>query len=77
MKLIDRLKKEAIESCKWRGHKMGRFEHGGAGRHITALAHCTNPNCDGWVFVDTFPPPDGIDIGGSAVALNCPAPIEP
>lgn len=73
MRKIDRLKKEALESCKFREHKMSRFEHSKTGRNRkTAWAHCTNPNCDGWVCVDTYPPPDGIDIGGSAVAMYCP-----
>lgn len=28
--------------------------------------------CDAGVWVDTDPPPNGIDIYGGAVALNCP-----
>lgn len=80
MKTIDMLKKEALESCRFRGHNMGHFNQGKSGRgrgRITALSYCKTPSCGGWVCVDTFPPPDGIDIGGSAVALHCPAPTEP
>ena len=74
MRKIDRLKKEALESCGFREHKMSRFEHGKTGRgrnRRTALSRCTTANCDGWVCVDTYPPLDGIEIGGSAVAMNC------
>lgn len=28
--------------------------------------------CGAYVQVDSNPPPNGIDIGGNAVALNCP-----
>ena len=35
----------------------------------TNLARCKN--CDAWVQVDTSPAPNGILIGGPAVALDC------
>lgn len=62
-----RLKKEAMEAAKWRGHKFsGAWWQG---------SHTFGRNCvvcDAWVLVDTKPAPNSIDIGGTAVALNCP-----
>lgn len=65
MKRIVRLKKEALSSSLFRGHKMSRF--------ITfkdcAISHCKV--CGKSVVVDASPPPNGIDVGGKAVALGC------
>jgi len=70
MRAIDRLKRSARESASWRGHTLGRFSFNVTrnGR-ATACAECTR--CKMWVGVDTRPAPNGIDIGGEAVALNC------
>lgn len=65
MKKIERLKKEALESCKFRGHEMGRF----IGDNKSAISHCKL--CDRSVSVNTNPLPNDIDIGGEAVALCC------
>lgn len=65
MRKIERLKKEALESCKFRDHEMKRFINFGH----TAISHCKL--CDRSVAVDTHPLSNGIDIGGEAVALNC------
>lgn len=76
MRKIDRLKKEAMEACKFRNHKMGPWAHltNGKGwknyepRYI-AVSDCER--CGKSVQCDTRPPANGIDIGGEAVALNC------
>lgn len=65
-KLI-RLKREARSSASFRGHKLSRFQTSNHGQ--TAHAHCVW--CQRSVFVDTNPAPNGIDIHGEAVALNC------
>lgn len=62
-----KLKATALEGAKWRGHKMPyRWEH--------LNPHCWCKECKvcGYeVVVDTKPAPNGIDIGGKAVALTC------
>jgi hypothetical protein len=63
MTKFKKLKKEALESCGWRKHKMSRFEG-----HIS-----TCEICGAWVRINTNPAANEIDIGGPAVALNCPA----
>lgn len=61
------LRKQALFSCNWRGHDMRRFtrydDH-------TYYSHCKN--CDMQVVIISAPQPNEIDIGGEAVALNCP-----
>jgi hypothetical protein len=76
---LDDLKKEADASATWRQHHLGPWDdtrHGSA-RDLaagydrqTSIAEC---RCGAYVQVDTNPPPNGIDIGGSAVAVNCTA----
>ncbi len=61
-----RLKSEAMEACKYRGHDMNRWNEYHPGVASTA---CKNCGMD--VGVDIKPPPNGIDIGGEAVALTC------
>jgi hypothetical protein len=68
-----RLKKEAIETCTNRGHKMSRFYS--AKYHPHYFAKCYN--CLMEVMVDTHPEPNEIDISGEAVALNCNDPYLP
>ena len=64
---IWRLKQEALGACRWRRHSMGRWSDSTKGK--TSL--CTCKKCGKWVQVDVSPPPNGIDIGGPAVALGC------
>lgn len=66
MKKLERLKKEALESCKFRGHNMFKFSS--RGDH-TAVSKCKK--CYMGVWVETRPLPNEIEIGGNAVALNC------
>jgi len=60
------LRRQALESAKWRGHDMGRWEV------ITGhLCRSTCKKCSKEVDVNTKPAPNEIDIGGEAVALGC------
>lgn len=66
MRKQDRLQKEALRSCKFRGHDMTPFR----GNDFTVTtSHCVK--CLKTVWVDTKPPPNGIEISGEAVALGC------
>jgi len=64
-----RLKKSALASCNWRGHRMKRFQVYSDNTRVIAYSHCRD--CKKEVHCDTNPPPNGIDIGGEAVAMNC------
>lgn len=67
MRKIDRLKASAKRSCELRGHNMSRF------RKMGFWSNCAEcQTCKATVCVDVKPAPNGIDIGGNAVALNCP-----
>jgi len=61
-----RLTMRARQSARFRRHSLGPFKYTG---HTSAVAECVH--CKMWVEVDTNPPANGIDIGGSAVALDC------
>jgi hypothetical protein len=66
MTTLERLRKSALESCKFREHKMTRF----ASLHNWAkVADCKV--CGMSVYVNSKPAPNGIDISGEAVALTC------
>jgi hypothetical protein len=65
MRKIERLKREALESCRFRGHKMERF----LDYESYAVSACKN--CCKVVVVIPSPSPNEIDIGGEAVALGC------
>ena len=67
MRKIDRLKREARDACEFRGHDMGKFF--GDGTKYVIQSKCRRCGMQAWV--DTNPPPNGIDIAGEAVALNC------
>jgi len=60
------LKKIALESTDFRGHRMTRFKRYNA---VTAFATCKD--CGMQVAVTTKPLPNDIDVGGEAVALTC------
>lgn len=60
------LKREAKESAAARGHVIGYWINNG---YYRAEAECLK--CGMHVFVDVNPPPNGIDIHGEAIALNC------
>jgi hypothetical protein len=72
MTALKRLKMRAKESCEWRGHNMSYFK-----QKPCSTAHdsfCIN--CGAMVVVQVNPPANGINIGGEAVALNCPKLIQ-
>ena len=69
MRKIDRLKQSAKESCSFRGHNMSRF------CKMDFWSKCAESvcrTCKATVHVDAKPAPNGIDIAGEAVALDCP-----
>jgi hypothetical protein len=63
-----RLKKEAIESCLFRGHEMLRW-HKGKNDDDYFVTNCCK--CGMIAEVILKPLPNEIEIGGEAVALNC------
>ena len=69
MTTLETLRGQADDSCSRRGHRMV-WEPPICGETMQE-AECSV--CKAWVQVDTKPLPNGIDIGGPAVALGCPA----
>ena len=67
MTKLNRLKREARDAAEWRGHTLARFRASDTRYHF---AQCTQ--CNQGVSVTLTPRPNEIDIGGEAVALNCP-----
>lgn len=67
MRRRDQLEQSALDSAQFRGHKMSTFQ-----RIIeTTRSESVCSDCEAYVQVDTRPAPNGIDIGGTAIALNC------
>ena len=70
MRKIDRLRLEALDACKFRGHEMGPFHRSDRALHRrTATSECGT--CGMMVGIDERPLPNGIEIGGEAVASGC------
>lgn len=70
MRKIDRLRREALRSCNARGHDMTKFKSQlRASSRKVKYASCKR--CGKYVQVIEKPLPNEIDIGGTAVALNC------
>ena len=67
MTFFDKLVKEALKSCKWRGHKMLALEP--LLNRIGGFARCKK--CKKEVMIILKPLPNEIEISGEAVALNC------
>jgi len=63
------LRREAGAAAHWRGHRLRWTTTREPAR--VATGECTR--CPAWVQVMTDPPANGVDIGGPAVAINCPA----
>lgn len=64
---LRRLKSEALEACRFRGHKMLPWLTSiGARYHKTQCETCKR-----FAFVCLRPLPNEVDIFGEAVALNC------
>lgn len=68
---IETLRKNARASAKWRGHAMKKFiRYGGSVPNKTNYySECKI--CRAYMIVNLNPAPNEIDIGGSAVAINC------
>lgn len=64
----ERLKKDAMEGVMWRGHRMCIRWYKGDTRRIFTR-YCVR--CKAYVQVNLDPQPNEIEIGGTAVALNC------
>ena len=67
MNAMKKLQKEAKESSRFRQHDLAEFVQ--LGPHL-AVAECVH--CGMEVACNTRPQPNEIDIGGEAVALDCP-----
>ncbi len=63
------LKQSAMESAKFRKHRMSKFVSSPGTRKESATSMCLD--CTASVTVQTKPAPNSIDIGGAAVAVNC------
>lgn len=67
MRKLTRLIHEAEATARLRGHSLSMFR--ALVPKVSAEASCNR--CKATVVVDTKPAPNGIDIGGEAVAINC------
>lgn len=70
----DQLKAEALASCRARGHKILRIHELRYGysspTNRRGAAKCSV--CAAWVQVTDHPAPNETEVGGPAVATNCP-----
>lgn len=64
-KTVEQLMAKAEGSTTFRGHELRPWIVDGTRAHTSCI------ECGMYVNVDTSPPPNGIDIGGSAVAMTC------
>jgi hypothetical protein len=74
--LFRKLRREALGTCKLRGHRMNRLEFHSerspkGAESDRVVAYCNCKDCGMQVNIHTHPQPDEVDIGGEAVALNC------
>jgi hypothetical protein len=67
MASLKTLKFRAIESCEFRGHQMSAWADGSDGK----FSECECTVCGAWVLAETDPLPNGVDVGGPAVAVFC------
>lgn len=67
-KELVKAKREARKAAKWRGHDMGKFI---PNHYWPYQATATCKTCGKTVTADGDPAPNGIDVGGEAVALSC------
>lgn len=66
---LRRLLREAREAARMRGHEIKRAKVERSESRSTAVLVCRR--CGSEVGVDTRPLPNGIEIGGEAVAVGC------
>ena len=69
MKHLGQLRKSAQESAEFRGHSIRWYAPHHGERASTQIGECRW--CGLEAYICTNPMPNGIDIGGEAVALNC------
>lgn len=75
--MADMLAEEALKSCSWRGHRMKKTSESYlAAGNWQVTYECQNEGCIAFVQLLPEPQPNQIDIGGTAVALNCPLKVE-
>ncbi len=66
MDVLD-LQREGLEAARWRGHRMGAWRCPDLWGPTFSVCQV----CGARLQVDPNPPPNGIDISGDAVAINC------
>jgi len=66
MTKYNKLRAEAVEACNFRGHEMTRFSRFKDGHGEASCQFCGKK-----ALVDPKPMPNGIDLSGEALALNC------
>jgi len=66
MRKLERLRKEALESCKFHGHKMKPFS-----RKYRYWWDSECKVCGMRVNLNAEPYPDAIEIRGDAITLHC------
>jgi len=64
-----RLRQEALTACWRHAHNMSPFSWKRRTNGVSAISRCET--CGAEAYIDTNPAPNGIDVGGSAVAVNC------
>lgn len=64
------LARQATRAAEFRGHRLGAWLWRQYGAARVGNAVCLD--CQREAFVTTKPAPNGIDVSGEAVALNCP-----
>ncbi len=72
MRKLDMLKEQAEDGAEFRGHVLGPWKSNLISRtrkRTVELSICIY--CGEWAEVDTCPLPNGIAVGGTAVAVEC------
>ena len=72
MRKLDMLREQAERSAEHRGHALGPWKPNlvfRAGPRKVELSICVY--CGEWAEVDTCPLPRGINVSGTAVAVEC------
>ena len=66
---LSRLIRQASKATRFRGHRLKPWTRHDEPWHAQAETTCRI--CGAYVLVIVDPPPNGIDIGGDALALHC------
>lgn len=72
MAQFETLAKNGRAATRARGHTMAALSRTRYGSHPVWSSQCVH--CHAFLSVNLYPYPNEIDIGGAAVALNCPVP---